>query len=352
MAKPTETMSSTPQAESHTSPVPGWSAGPGMAHGGMIAAAHALFPDAPLPFVDLSTGINPVAYPLAPLAGDAFTRLPDSDDEAALRRVAAGAYGVADPGMVVAAPGTQILISLLPHLLRGMGRRVVILSPTYGEHEAAWRAAGYDVTVTGDPADLAGADIAVLCNPNNPDGRLLDPAGLLPHAGLLIVDEAFADLEQPRFSAAGLLPRGDLLVLRSFGKWTGLAGVRLGFALAEPGIAVRLRAALGPWAVSGPALAAGLQALADSDWRAATIVRLDADCARLDGLLQRAGMAKVGGTRLFRLYEGEGDAMFHRLGRAGILVRRFGFQPRLLRFGLPGSAGDWRRLEAALGDIR
>jgi len=348
MAKPTETMSSTPQAETHTSAVPGWSAGPGMAHGGMIAAAHALFPDAPLPFVDLSTGINPVAYPLAALSPDAFTRLPDAADEAALRRVAAVAYGVSDPGMVVAAPGTQILISLLPHLLGGLGRRVAILSPTYGEHEAAWAAAGYHVTTTSDPADLAGADVAVLCNPNNPDGRVIDPQSLLPHRGLLIVDEAFADLEPPGFSAAGLLPRGDLLVLRSFGKWTGLAGVRLGFALAEPRLAARLRAALGPWAVSGPALAAGLQALADADWRAASIARLDADCARLDDLLQRAGMQRVGGTRLFRLYEGEASAMFQRLGRAGILVRRFGFQPRLLRFGLPGSAEAWRRLEAVV----
>jgi cobalamin biosynthetic protein CobC len=323
-----------------------------MAHGGMIAAAHALFPDAPLPFVDLSTGINPVAYKLAPLPPDAFTRLPDAEDEAALRRVAASAYGVADPGMVVAAPGTQILISLLPHLLPERGRRVAILSPTYGEHEAAWRAAGYDVTTTSDPADLAGFDIAVLCNPNNPDGRVIDPASLLPHSGLLIVDEAFADLEATGSSAAGLLPRGDLLVLRSFGKWTGLAGVRLGFALAEPSLAARLRAALGPWAVSGPALAAGRQALADTAWRATTIARLKRDCARLDDLLHRAGMKLIGGTRLFRLYEGEADEMFHRLGRAGILVRRFGFQPRLLRFGLPGSADDWQRLQAALGDIR
>ena len=318
----------------------------------MLAAAHALFPDAPLPFVDLSTGINPVAYKLAPLLDDAFTRLPDAEDEAALRRVAAAAYGVSDPDMVVAAPGTQILISLLPHLLAGRGGRVAILSPTYGEHEAAWRAAGYDVTTISSAADLAGFDIAVLCNPNNPDGRLIDPASLLPHAGLLIVDEAFADLEPPGFSAAGLLPRNDLLVLRSFGKSTGLAGVRLGFALAEPGLAARLRSALGPWAVSGPALAAGLQALADTEWRAATIARLDQDCARLDDLLHRAGMNKVGGTRLFRLYEGEGDTLFHRLGRAGILVRRFSFQPRLLRFGLPGHTDEWRRLEAALGDVR
>jgi cobalamin biosynthetic protein CobC len=113
-----------------------------------------------------------------------------------------------------------------------------------------------------------------------------------------------------------------------------------------------LRAALGPWAASGPALAAGRQALADTAWRAATIARLKQDCVRLDVLLRGAGMKLLGGTRLFRLYEGEADAMFDRLGRAGILVRRFRFQPRLLRLGLPGDEAEWHRLQAALGDVK
>jgi cobalamin biosynthetic protein CobC len=319
-----------------------------MAHGGMLSAARALFPEAPWPFLDLSTGINPVAYPLPALPAGALTRLPDAGDELALREVAAAAYGVTDAEMVVAAPGTQILISLLPYLLPVAGRRVAVLSPTYGEHEAAWRTAGFDVSAVADFSGLAGVDVAVVCNPNNPDGRVIDPAVLAGFGGTLVVDEAFADLEPGGLSVAAALPRAGLVVLRSFGKSYGLAGVRLGFALAEPSLAARLRGALGPWAVSGPALAAGLQALPDAAWRAATVARLDRDTGRLDEMVRRVGMTLVGGTRLFRLYRGDAEAVFQRLGRAGILVRRFQAPPDVLRFGLPGDAADWRRLEVVL----
>ena len=321
----------------------------------MLSQAARNFPNAPRPFLDLSTGINPVPYPLAALPAEAATRLPDADDEARLRDVAAQAYNAADPAMVVAAPGTQILISLLPHLLRLPQPRVAILAPTYAEHAAAWRSVGAHVENVTDPADLAQADIAVVGNPNNPDGRRTDPRHLLaladrlaPRAGLLIVDEAFADLEGPGLSLVPHLPHPAILVLRSFGKTYGLAGLRLGFALAAPGLAARLRQALGPWAVAGPALAAGLQTLPDSSWRDAAALRLERDALRLDSLLADRAMTLVGGTRLFRLYEGEAAQTLHdRLGRAGILTRRFDEAPHRLRFGLPGCERDWVRLTKA-----
>ncbi|MFC7608038.1 aminotransferase class I/II-fold pyridoxal phosphate-dependent enzyme [Teichococcus aestuarii] len=244
-----------------------------MEHGGRLGAARRQFPGAPEPFLDLSTGINPIPWPVPPLPPEAFTRLPEPEAEAALRAVAAAAYGAADPAMVAAAPGTQLLIQLLPRLFPQPALRV--LSPTYAEHAACWRAAGTAVAEVASfaaldgPADGPGA--ALLCNPNNPDGRRYAPEELRALAdrmaargGLLVVDEAFAELEPDTPGAAALLPHPALILLRSFGKSHGPAGVRLGFALAAPERAAAIRAALGPWAVSGPALAIGRAALADT----------------------------------------------------------------------------------------
>lgn len=286
---------------------------------------------------------------MPPLPPEAWTRLPEPEAEQALREAAARAYGAPDPAMVAAAPGTQALIGLLPRLFPA--RRVRVLGPTYAEHAAAWAGAGATVEEAERLEELAGAEVAVLVHPNNPDGRRHDPAALLALAGQvgrLVVDEAFADLEDGAPSLAPCLPRPGLVLLRSFGKTYGLAGLRLGFALADPGTALAIRGALGPWAVSGPALAAGRQALADAAWREAAAARLSRDAARLDALLDAAGLRVLAGTRLFRLAEGDAPGWFDRLGRAGILVRRFPARPRWLRFGLPGGAAAWERLEAVL----
>jgi cobalamin biosynthetic protein CobC len=204
--------------------------------------------------------------------------------------------------------------------------------------------------------DLAGADLVVVVNPNNPDGRIVGRDALLALAdtlapGLLVVDEAFMDVGPSDASLASEVARPNLVVLRSFGKFFGLAGLRLGFALAPPEIAGRLAAALGPWAVSGPALAIGAAALADAAWIAATRMRLAAASRRLDDLLAVAALEAVGGTALFRLVRTPvADALFEHLGAAGIFVRRFAGEPTWLRFGLPGDEPAWQRLAAALRD--
>ncbi len=321
----------------------------GLAHGGRLAAARRIFSGAPEPFLDLSTGINPHPYPLPALPPASFTRLPEPEEVAALEAVAARAYGVADPAMVVAAPGTQALIQLLPLLFPQPA--IAVLGPTYAEHARAWQRAGAQVTEAASLAALAAAPAAVLCNPNNPDGRRWPAASVLAAApgGLLVVDEAFADLEDAALSLAPLLPRPRVVVLRSFGKTYGLAGVRLGFALAAPAEAAALRDALGPWAVSGPAIAAGRAALADAAWRERTRARLAGEAASLDACLEAAGLRVLGGTVLFRLAtSARAAALFDRLGRAGILVRRFAGQPDWLRFGLPPTPEARARLRAAL----
>lgn len=323
-------------------------------HGGRLSEARRLFPNAPEPWLDLSTGINPQPYPLPPLASEHFTRLPDPEQLLLLQAAATAAYGVADPSMVVAAPGTQILIELLPRLWPVSS--VGVLRPTYSEHLHAWRKARVPAREVASFDALGGAGVAVVCNPNNPDGRRHPVGRLLALAdamakrgGLLVVDESFADLEHDDLSLASALPHVAVIVLRSFGKTYGLAGLRLGFALTAPVRAAQIRDALGPWAVSGPAIAIGIQALRDQSWLAATAERLERSTRAVDECLLNNGLAVIGGTRLFRLVESaNAPAVFSRLGRAGIFVRRFADHPCWLRFGQPGNRAELERLRGAL----
>jgi cobalamin biosynthetic protein CobC len=324
-----------------------------LAHGGDLGAARLLFPDAPQPFVDLSTAINPHPYPVPSLSADVFARLPEPAALERLAAIAAETYGAPSGAHVVAAPGTQILLPSVAALLPP--GRAAVLGPTYAEHVRAAVQAGHRVDEVGQLSVLRHADLAVVVNPNNPDGRvieratLLDCARSLPAGGMLVVDEAFGEVAAAGTSLAGDVERGPIVVLRSFGKFFGLAGLRLGFALTNPATAMRLRAALGPWAVSGPALAIGTIALQDHAWAEATRSRLMQAALRLDALLAGSGLDIVGGTALFRLVQARsGVELFQHLGRAGLWVRRFAEAPDRLRFGLPGSEADWERLGAAL----
>jgi cobalamin biosynthetic protein CobC len=327
-----------------------------IAHGGGLIAARRRFPDAPGPWIDLSTGINPIPYKVPPLPPDVFTRLPEPEQVAALEAVAATAYGARDPARVVAAPGTQSLIHLLPRLIPA--RRVAVVGPTYAEHAAAWALAGSDVRTVGSLDEAGDSDVVVVCSPNNPDGRVFALSELARVGGTLVVDEAFADFSPllPHWhEVAGASPAmtvvgaGAIIVLRSFGKTYGLAGIRLGFAITAPGMASRIREALGPWAVSGPALHIGALALADTAWRQEAADRLGEDAKRLDAMLTGAGCAVVGGTRLFRLAaHPDSAALADRLGHHGILVRQFDYRPDWLRFGIPGDEAAWLRLRSAL----
>jgi cobalamin biosynthetic protein CobC len=322
-------------------------------HGGDLDAARRIFSDAPEPFIDLSTGINPHSYPVPRLSSDALARLPGRAAVNGLAKIAAKAYAAPSADHVLPAPGTQILLPQVAGLLPP--GRAAILGPTYAEHARAAALAGHSLEEVFDVAHLKAADLAVVVNPNNPDGRMVERNALLavaddlPPGGLLIVDEAFMDVYAPDASLAGEVRRDNVVVLRSFGKFYGLAGLRLGFALAAPELILRLAAVLGPWAVSGPALAVGEMALADTSWAEATRIALRQAAQRLDGLLIECGLEIIGGTPLFRLARIRwAPELFHHLGRAGILVRRFAQEPTWLRFGLPGTADMWNRLRMAL----
>jgi cobalamin biosynthetic protein CobC len=321
-------------------------------HGGDLSAARRLFPGATEPFIDLSTGINPNPYPVPRIPAALFASLPDPGAADTLAQAAARAYGAPSAAHVVAAPGSQILLPLVAGLVPP--GRAVIVTPGYPEHGRAASLAGHTVTAIRDIDQCGDATLMVVGNPNNPDGRIFPRSDLLALAetlhrrnGVLVVDEAFMDVGPSDQSLAGEVACGNIVVLRSFGKFFGLAGLRLGFAVAAPPLAARLRAHLGPWAVSAPALAIGTQALTDVVWIERTRRRLDKARPRLDGVL--SGLALVGGTNLFRLVRTPAAAaLFAHLGRAGIFVRAFPEHPDWLRFGVPANEGAWKRLKKTL----
>lgn len=326
-------------------------------HGGQVEAVMRYFPGAPEPFIDLSTGVSPFAYPLVWPAMDTLHRLPEEKDEQALQQVAAQAYGVHAADMVVIGAGSQSLIALLPRLLAM--RQACVLGPTYSGHMQAWEHNGVPCTLVEQVWQVQQAaqqpgTVCVVCNPNNPDGRLLDAQTLITLAdqcaqagSWLVVDEAFGDFGAQ--SVAAMLPHPALVVLRSFGKTYGLPGVRLGFLLADAALAHRARALLGAWPVGAVALAAGRQALADTQWlrQAAQKALLTHD--RLIALLQKAGLACRGQATLFTLVDvPQAYALWEHLCRNGIVTRRFADRPDCLRIGLPANEHAWSRLGRAL----
>ena len=325
-------------------------------HGGDLSAASDRFGEMPEGWLDLSTGINPNPYPNTNVSSQSLARLPCSGALGDLLAAARITYGIPAKAGLCAAPGTQAILQALPHIV---GRHdVAVISPTYGEHAHVWRQVGFSVSEVNSLDQVGNAGIVVVVNPNNPDGRLTKPgrledlrSDLAAKGGLLVVDEAFADVV-PDISLTSAAPQKGLLVLKSFGKFFGLAGIRLGFAAGHEDLIRDLVARLGPWAVSGPSIQIGTRALVDLAWIKATQVALAQSRERLDSILSAHGLQLVGGTDLYRLFLcAEAGTYFERLARAGILVRAFQDHPDWLRFGLPGTDSDFERLDKALDEI-
>ncbi|GGA83653.1 threonine-phosphate decarboxylase [Brucella endophytica] len=325
-------------------------------HGGALDRAIARFGGAREDWLDLSTGINPEAFPLPDIAPDIWNRLPDEWLLTRALAAARGYYRTADGAAIIAAPGTQALIQIVPELVSP--GEVAILSPTYQEHHAAFVRAGWAVVPCADIGSVpATAKAAVVVNPNNPDGRVVPVGELLALAerlgrrgGFLVVDEAFADAH-PEVSVAGAAGKDNLIVLKSFGKFFGLAGLRLGFAVSSAGIARKLAERLGPWAVSGPALAIAVHAFQAGPVLGAFRERIFVRRAGLSNVLQQAGVEELGGTALFALIRHpHAHALHEHLCRRHILTRKFDYAPDWLRIGLILDESQLRRLEDTLRD--
>lgn len=319
-------------------------------HGGNLDEAISLYGGKRADWLDLSTGINPVPWPVPPISDAAWTRLPESSTLARLLAEARRFYDVHPENGIVAAAGAQALIQILP-MMTQQGE-VRVLSPTYNEHAATFR--NYESFTVREMVEadwLEGSDVAVIVNPNNPGGRRIEPEllqALAVGVKWLIVDEAFAD-PRPDLSLCSQELPANIVVLRSFGKFFGLAGVRLGFAVGHPQTTARIGSILGPWATSGPALEIGTAALADHQWIDRTRNRLGNDYNRLKRILETAGADFVGGTDLFvTIRTPDADLMHRHLADRRIWVRAFDGKPDWLRFGLPGSEDGWDQLTGAM----
>jgi cobalamin biosynthetic protein CobC len=324
-------------------------------HGGRLREAMAACPHAPRPWLDLSTGINPEPWAGQRAPADALRRLPDPAALADLEAVAARAFGVEDAARVVAVPGAEAALRLLPTLLGG--ERVALATPIYGGHAEAWAGrAPTTISALSDPA-ARDSDVLVLVNPNNPDGRRVSRADL---AGLAVersaagrwtvVDESFVEVA-PDLSVADLeIER--LIVLRSFGKFYGLPGARLGFVIGDKIFARQLRVLLGDWPLGADALALGLGAYADDIWRATARAWLATQAVEVDAVLAEAGLKVIGGCDLFRWVEvPDAHAVFQRLCEHGMLTRPFIDRNDRLRIGLP-SRSDFNRFRQVYQAVR
>ena len=326
---------------------------PPITHGGNLHEAARLYRIPYGEWLDLSTGINPHGYPVPPVPVDAWRRLPDDGDGFAA--LAARYYGAPDASHVLPVAGSQAAIRALPALLP---RAIAGIAPlTYSEYAPAFARAGHEVV----PLDTACATPpeaithAVIVNPNNPTAAyasaqtLLDwHAKLSARGGTLLVDEAFADaMPAPSASLASFTARPGLVVLRSPGKFFGLAGVRAGFVLAAPALLEPLRETLGAWTVSGPARHAVSAAFADTAWQRDMHARLATEGERLATLL-RAQRFYVQSTPLFTwTADARAQALHRALAQRGIWTRFFS-QRESVRVGLPASEDEWARLEHAL----
>jgi cobalamin biosynthetic protein CobC len=319
-------------------------------HGGRLRAATLSFGIPLRDWLDLSTGIAPYGWPLPDIPASAWTRLPELDD--GLEVAARDYYGVAN---LLPVAGSQAAIQALPRLRRNA--RVGIVSPAYAEHAVAWQREGHrllELSEGGVSRALERLDVLLLINPNNPTGRRFAPEQLLSwHArlaergGWLVVDEAFIDCT-PEHSLAAHSALPGLIVLRSFGKFFGLAGIRLGFVLAQQELLDQLAELLGPWAVSGPSRVVATALLQDQLGQQAQRERLRADGLRLAVLLSAHGLAPTGGCALFQWLANPRASRLHEfLACNGILTRLFA-SPSSLRFGLPADESGWLRLEQAL----
>lgn len=327
-------------------------------HGGRLRAAAAQWGIPLTEWLDLSTGISPWAYPVS-IPSSAWQSLPEDGDD--LADAAARYYGHPAP---LPLPGSQAAIQYLPQLLGAPNQAldVVLPTPTYGEYAPAWHSAGHRVREV-PFTDLAAAisntvrpTVLMLGNPNNPTGQTYSPEHLKPlatslaaHGGWMVIDEAFAD-NQPSTSLAANAGTDipNLIVLRSLGKFFGLAGARVGFLCAADPVRQQLAEFLGPWAVAHPSRIAATQALNDTHWQAEQKLRLADACRQLGQVLQRHGISSVSGGDLFHYaVMPHAASLFEHLALRGILVRQFA-APTALRFGLPATSAHWQRLDSAL----
>tara|TARA_Y100000746_G_C15433819_1_gene419786 strand:+ start:130 stop:1077 length:948 start_codon:yes stop_codon:yes gene_type:complete len=307
-------------------------------HGGKLDSVIDQYGGKKSEWLDLSTGINPTPYPFKKVDKISWNRLPDDNAFASLYKAARNFWGLPKSSHILGASGVSSLIALIPFLQPF--KTVSIQNPTYSEYELSFKRFGCKVVETG-------GEINVVVNPNNPDGKIQIKHDVIKnHKKVTIIDESFCDLS-PENSLLDLADHPGIIVLKSFGKFWGLAGLRLGFAIGTPQTISPVKDVLGPWQISGPALAIGHQALTDTLWAKKTRLELAKSAIRLDLIMNDYKL--VGGTNLYRLYHAQDSHyLTQHLASHKILVRNFDYNKNWVRIGIPGQESDWERLDKAI----
>ncbi|QIZ76306.1 threonine-phosphate decarboxylase CobD [Ferrimonas lipolytica] len=336
-------------------------------HGGRLAPMIARYNIPREQWLDVSTGVSPWTYPHTAIAAAHWNRLPEEED--GLEQAARDYYQCQS---LLAVAGSQAAIQTLPEVWRkqlelsGDWRaeqmRVGLPQVGYKEHQKAWQRAGWIINHYPPSLDnrfVAGVDALVVINPNNPTGQLYDAKTLLQwqqqlakKGGLMVVDEAFADVDLSQ-SISHLCPQPGLVVLRSVGKFFGLAGIRAGFVLAPSQLLSACAYELGPWTIAGPARQICMRALQDTPWQLTQRQRLAAATVRLQALLQPllCHGASLAGTDLFQtLYSNKAVQWHEQLCADGVFTRLTDEQDGI-RFGLVDDEQQWQRLAAAISKL-
>ncbi len=321
-------------------------------HGGDIIWAANTFGIPHENWLDLSTGISPWSWPCENMPIEPFRTLPPNDDQL---RETARKYYACDVEHILPVPGAQFLISMIPFWVKK--GRVALPSIGYREHLNAWIKAGHDTVFYRDPHEIfsmiekGDLNYIVIINPNNPTSEKMSPDTVLAIQSqlrqkhgqnrLLVLDEAFSD-SFPELALPNTERDSNTLVLRSFGKFFGLAGVRLGFFIANPKWLSKFRDVHGPWLVSHPALWLASRALADTPWINQQRRRIKAQSEALRGfLLEHYDDAMIRSSDLFQTVFASADELYRdflAFAQQGILLRyqSYGDHSAWLRFGLPG----------------
>jgi threonine-phosphate decarboxylase len=257
-------------------------------HGGNIYAASRDLRCQPASMLDFSASINPLgmapgAVQVVQASLELATHYPDPDCYE-LKQALGRFHGI-DPECVCIGNGSTELIFLLPKTLAL--RRALIPGPTFSEYAAAMRAVGGEVSMLLAPPEeefrirlsqVAAAlqrslDCVWLCNPNNPTGQLWTKAQVLELwkkarrvGASLIVDEAFIDYCEADSVVSEATSRAGLLVLRSFTKFYGMPGLRVGYLVAEPTVIRRIEAMRLPWSVNNLAQVAAIASLNETSY--------------------------------------------------------------------------------------
>ncbi|MBL1417744.1 MAG: threonine-phosphate decarboxylase [Moritella sp.] len=327
-----------------------------LVHGGQLQQVALQYARPIAEWLDLSTGISPTSYPIPSIPTSVWQQLPQPSQS--LITAAKHYYGTDN---IVATSGSQAVIKQLPSIFKqhvaeqfiseqSTGTSTVWLPLVgYKEHERAWREQGFTIqqyTQLPTSAQLTANCIVVVINPNNPTGELFTRNTLLALLdniqtlkGWLILDEAFMDVVEPSQSIIAHTDNPHLLVLRSVGKFFGLAGIRLGFLSAHPQWLQALEKLSSPWEVNGPAQYITEIALMDRQWQQQQLLSLTALSATLELLLMTTFDCPVAGSALFKTIRlDNAPEVYILLCQQGVYVRLCDEQ-NALRFGIPDQNG-------------